>query len=53
MPTAMVDSVLEPIINYTNDEDIKQMGYLKDADLFEKGWADVKVAGEFFTMSLI
>ena len=45
---AMVDYVPEssPIIDFSNDDDVKQPGCMGDAVLILKGWGDAKVAGE-------
>ena len=45
---AVADSVPEPspIIDFSNDDDVKQPGYMGDAVLISKGWGDAKVAGE-------
>ena len=47
----MAHLVPEPrsIIDFSNDDDVKQPGYMNDTALIGKGWGDAKVAGELST----
>ena len=46
-PITMTETVPEsrPIIDFSNDDDIKQGKWMNDSELIMKGWADAKVAG--------
>jgi hypothetical protein len=46
----MPDAELEPVIDWSKDDDVIAPGKRTDDDVLEKGWCDAKIYGAFIAL---